>query len=84
MSKFCSNVAINRALDRAHARRDTVNAAITMKVAKVSQEYAEKYGDTSGTYAYMTGMLQSMLADIASSESIAEMRRKFKYNGIEL
>ena len=81
---FSSNEKLNRSLDRAQARRAAVDEFVNGKVAQLEKEYTEKFGDSSGKYAYMTGYLQSILGTIAQCESVAEMRRALRYNGIEV
>lgn len=84
MSKFCSNDAINRSLDRAQARREAVDQFVTNKIAEISAQNIAKFGDSAGTHAYMTGYLQSLLGNVAQCESVAEMRRVLRYSGIEV
>lgn len=84
MAKFSTNEKLNRSLDRAQARREAVNCFINEKIADLEREYIEKFGDSSGKYAYMTGFLQSVLGSVAQAESIAEMRRVLRYTGIKV
>lgn len=80
MSQFCSNQKINRSLDRAQARR----AEVERFIKQVESEYRAKNGDQGDVYAYMAGYFGSLLGNIAQAESVAEMRRTFRYSGVEL
>jgi hypothetical protein len=84
MSKFSSNEKLNRSIERARVRSDLVQKFIEAKLVALENEYNAKFGDSSGKYAYMTGYLTSILADVAKAETIAEMRRVFEYSGVKL
>ena len=79
---FSTNEKLNKSIDRAANRRKIVDAAVEAKL----QEYDAKYptSQNSDKFAYMTGYLNSLLGSIAQAETVADMRRAFKYSGIKI
>ena len=82
---FSSNPKLNRSIDRAQNRRLKVKSFVNTKIDTTKDRFElEDTQSNASHYAYMTGYLQSMLEEVATAESIAEVRRVFRYHGVEL